>query len=152
MCLSPRHTLLGESGRINTPNMLGGGCFLRLRPWLAKTTLSSGHAAPFNLGSKHGRCGDNWGHVVITYDDSAYNVMLSATNVPNHGRLYSSLQKPHLEFWKLYLGSFNKNRPLVADLTTAWSPASAESEDFGYFLANLSRFCFCGRGATLFVI
>ena len=54
--------------------------FLHLGLYLVVTTTSSGHAAAFNLGSKHGRCGDNWEYFVIAYNNSAYNAMLSATN------------------------------------------------------------------------
>ena len=49
----------GRSPANSTTDMGGGSYSLRPRPCLAETTtVSSGHAAPFNLGSKHGGCGD----------------------------------------------------------------------------------------------
>ena len=60
-----------DSGRLD--NAYGEwGWLLHLGPCLAETTVSSGHATPFNLGSKHGVCRDSWEYFVVTYDNSSY--------------------------------------------------------------------------------
>ena len=77
-------TLWGkESGQLN--NKYGVGYYLHLWLCLAETTVSSGHAAPFNIGSKHVECGDNREHLVVMYDTSSYDGILSANRLPNHG-------------------------------------------------------------------